>query len=50
MPEGEEQNLRIVKVGEASIAVSVLMSTVDGTAVGRLCSYNSNKAITEGMT
>ena len=42
VPEGEEQNLRIVKVGEASIAVSVLISTVDGTAGGRLCSFDSN--------
>ena len=40
--EGEERNLRIVKVGEASITVSVLISTTDGTAVGRLSSYNSN--------
>ena len=42
VPEGEERNLRIVKVGEASIAVSVLISTMDGTAVGRLSSFNSN--------
>ena len=42
MPEDEEENLRIVKVGEASIAVFVLISTVDGTAGGRLCSFNNN--------
>ena len=42
VPEGEERNLRIVKFGEASIAVSVLISTIDGTAVGMLSSFNSN--------
>ena len=42
MPEGEEQNLRIEKVGESSIAVSVLISTMDGTAVGTLSAFNSN--------
>ena len=40
MPEGEERNLRIVKVEEASIAVSVLISTMDGTASGMLNSFN----------
>ena len=40
--EGEERNLRIVKIGEASIAVSVLISTMEGTAVGMLSSFNSN--------
>ena len=41
MPEGEERNLRIVKVEEASIAVSVLISTMDGTASGMLSSFNT---------
>ena len=40
VPEGEERNLRIVKVEEASIAVSVLISTMDGTASGMLRSFN----------
>ena len=40
MPEGEERNLRIVKVEETSIAVSVLISTMDGTASGMLRSFN----------
>ena len=36
MPEGENLTLRIVKIGESAVNVSVLISTVDGTAVGRL--------------
>jgi len=33
VPEGENRALRIVKLGESSVNVSVLISTVDGTAM-----------------
>ena len=36
VPEGENRALRIVKLGESEVNVSVLISTVDGTAMGRL--------------
>ena len=36
VPEGENRALRIVKLGESAVNVSVLISTVDGTAMGRL--------------
>ena len=42
VPEGEERNLTIVKVGESSVAVSVLISTIDGTAMSTLNSLNNN--------
>ena len=42
VPEGEERNLTIVKVGESSVAVSVLISTMDGTAMSTLSSFNNN--------
>ena len=36
VPEGESRTLRIVKIGESAVNVSVLISTVDGTAMSRL--------------
>ena len=36
VPEGESRTLRIVKIGESAVNVSVLISTLDGTAMGRL--------------
>jgi len=36
VPEGESRTLRIVKIGDSAVNVSVLISTVDGTAMGRL--------------